>query len=170
MSKEAFSGITLTCWYGEIQEFVFDGNCTWPGWGGDGSVCCQSGPAESLGGATCIASTEECIEYDGTITTYSPDTTEATGLDCDYVEWLEEAFYAGRDLTRIVQKPIGVCHSDPDLKDGNVGSVIFECSDDDEIGVQMIYYEDQECFGDPAYTLSLAELMAMTNNGMIIGV
>ena len=93
--------------------------------------------------------------------------TLSLAQDCDYIEWEEEVYYASRDLMNRVQKPIGVCHTDNDPKiaePGGNSSIIFTCNTAENT-VEMAYYDNQYCSGEPAYTDTLSVLM--TRKGII---
>ena len=77
--------------------------------------------------------------------------------DCDFVQYEEAIYYASRNLSNRVQKPTGVCHTDAGIS-GPGSSMILTCKTDNS-GVEIDYYDNQECSGTPSKTGTLAELM-----------
>ena len=77
--------------------------------------------------------------------------------------WQEAGYYASRDLMVQVQKPIGVCHNDYSITGSADSSIIFMCNS--ETGVDVMFYENLYCSGDPKLTESLETLM--TSKGII---
>ena len=86
-------------------------------------------------------------------------TEESVSLepDCDFVQYEQEGYYASRDLMIRVQKPIGVCHTDAGISGVN-SSMILSCKVDGS-GVEIEYYNNQQCLGTPSDTGTLSQLM-----------
>ena len=75
---------------------------------------------------------------------------------CDYIQYKKLVFYASQDRMEIFQKPVGVCHTDATIS-GIGTSIIFNCLFDG--GVEIEYWNNQLCEGDPVKTETLDELM-----------
>ena len=143
-----YEGIEYVCSDGDVIENDYNGDCNEDK---IGSSCCQLGAPGTAGGASCELI---CDIF------FIPSTTmmeEESMLDCDYVQYEPEVYYSGRDLLERIQKPIGVCHTDVDISGVN-SSVIFSCTSDGS-GVEIDYYDNQQCLGTPSNTETLSDLM-----------
>ena len=78
-------------------------------------------------------------------------------LDCDYVQYDQmDAYQDKYDV--ITEKPIGLCHTDVSI--GGINSSILLTCTSDGCGVEVNYYDNQECLGAASNVETLSQLMA----------